>query len=57
MLQFRQAYVVSLDRSDQDEAIDVLYAQVGPVGEGLDHINVVGLLRIWQSGVTSSASS
>ena len=52
---FRRHRWVANDRSDQDEAIDVLYAQVGPVGEAGDHVQA-GVLRlnlaIW-SDVTS----
>ena len=54
---FRRHRRVANDRSDQDEAIDVLHAHVEPVAEAVDQIKVGVLRQIWQPGVTSRASS
>src|SRR5574343_36271 len=43
-VQFRNHRRVSNDRSGRDEAIDVLLGQVGPVAEGLGHVEA-GVLR------------
>src|SRR5574343_738150 len=43
-VQFRNHRRVSNDRSGRDEAIDVLLVQVGPVAEGLGHVEA-GVLR------------
>ena len=37
-MQFRRDRQVANDRSDQDEAIDALHAQVGLVAEALDQV-------------------